>query len=109
LAGFEEKKDELTALGVSVVAGSVDPIDKAREVAAALSFPMAYGVLRQTADLFGAWWEDRRSIIQPSEFLIGKDGRIVASSYSAGPLGRFTAMDVISLVKFHEARKQAGT
>ncbi len=107
MAGFEEQKSELAALRVSVLAGSVDPIDKAREVAAEFSFPVAYGVPRQTADRVGAWWEDRRSIIQPSEFLIGEDGRVVDSSYSAGPLGRFTAADVISHVKFHEARKQA--
>ena len=51
MAGFEKLKPELDALGVKIVAASVDPLDKAQEVAAGLSFPVAYGVTRATADL----------------------------------------------------------
>ena len=67
MAGFEKIKPELDALGVKIVAASVDPIDKAKEVAAELSFPVGYGVTRAMADQLGAWWEERRSIIQPAE------------------------------------------
>jgi peroxiredoxin len=105
LAGFERQKKELDALGVKVFAASVDPIDKAKEVAAELSFPVGYGVTREAADKLGSWWEDRRGFIQPSEFIVGADGRIVASSYSAGPLGRFDAEDVVKLIKFYDSRK----
>lgn len=55
----------------------------------------------------GAWWMDARSIIQPAEFVIGEDGKVVASSYSAGPLGRMDAADVVKLIKFYEARAKA--
>lgn len=105
MAGFERQKKELDALGVKVTAASVDPIDKAKEVAADLSFPIGYGVTREIADTLGSWWEDRRSFIQPSEFIVGADGKIVASSYSAGPLGRFDAEDVVKLIKFYDSRK----
>jgi peroxiredoxin len=105
LVGFEKVKQELDALGAKVVAASVDPIDKAREVASELSFGVGYGVTREIADKLGAWWEDRRNIIQPSEFIVGADGKVIVSSYSDGPLGRIDATDVIKLIKFYESRK----
>jgi peroxiredoxin len=105
LAGFEKTKPELDALGVKIVAASVDPLDKAQEVAAGLSFPVAYGVTRAMADQLGAWWEERRSIIQPSEYVVGADGKVRASTYSSGPIGRVDAGDVVKLVTFYD--KQA--
>lgn len=105
MAGFEKIKPELDALGVKVVAASVDPIDKAREVAAELSFPVGYGVTRAMADQLGSWWEERRSIIQPSEFLVAADGKVRASTYSSGPIGRVEPSDVVKLVNFYD--KQA--
>jgi len=105
LAGFEQHKNELDALGVKVVAASIDPIDKAKLVADEVSFPVGYGVTRAMADQLGSWWEDRRSIIQPSEFLVAADGKVRASSYSSGPIGRIDPADVIRLVNFYD--KQA--
>jgi peroxiredoxin len=105
LAGFEKIKPELDALGVKIVAASVDPIDKAKEVAAELSFPVGYGVTRAMADQLGSWWEERRSIIQPSEFLVAADGKVRASTYSSGPIGRVEPSDVVKLVNFYD--KQA--
>ena len=55
-------------LHTTVVAGSVDQGEKAAEVAEEVSFPVAEGVNREIADTLGSWWEDRREIIQPSEF-----------------------------------------
>jgi len=105
LAGFEKARQDLEAVGAKVVAASIDPLDKAKEVAAELSFPVAYGVTRETADRIGAWWEDRRGIVQPSEFVVGASGKVMASSYSSGPIGRIEASDVVKLINFHE--KQA--
>ena len=105
MVGFEKIKQELDALGAKIVAASVDPIDKAREVAAEVSFPVGYGVTREMADMLGAWWEDRRSIIQPSEFIVGADGKVVVSSYSDGPLGRIDGADAVRLIRFYESRK----
>ena len=104
MVGFEKLKGELDALGAKVFAASVDPIDKAREVAAEVSFPVGYGVTREIAGKLGSWWEDRRSIIQPSEFVLGADGKILASSYSDGPIGRIDAADVIKMINFREAQ-----
>ncbi len=104
MAGYEAKRDELAALSVSVYAASVDTSEKAQEVANDVSFPIAQGVTRDTADRIGAWWDDRRGIVQPSEFVIRRDGTILQSSYSDGPLARTQAEDVCRLVNFLKSR-----
>jgi peroxiredoxin len=104
LAGFEKQRKELEAVGAKVVVASVDPLDKAKEVAAEVSWPVAYGVTRDTAGKLGAWWEERRGIVQPAEFIVGRDGKVIASSYSSGPLGRIDAADVVKLINFYEAQ-----
>ena len=96
---------ELESVDANVVAASVDNIDKAKEVEDEVSFPVAHSVTREIADSLGSWWEERRGIIQPSEFIVGEDGKIVTSSYSSGPIGRFDATDVIRLIAFYESRK----
>ena len=106
MVGFEKLKSELAAVGASVFAASVDPQDKAQLVAAEVSFPVGYGVTRAQSDALGSWWEDRRSIIQPSEFIIGANGEVVTSSYSSGPIGRIDAADVIKLINFRESQKK---
>jgi peroxiredoxin len=105
LGGFSARKAELDGLGVAVVAASVDPIDKAREVADEVGLPIGYGVRREVATVLGSWWEERRQIIQPSEFVLNAEGRVLASSYSDGPLGRLDAEDVVRFVTFLESRK----
>ena len=105
MAGFDKELAALDTIGAKVVAASVDAIDKAKEVAGEVSFPVAHGVTREMADALGSWWEDRRGIIQPSEFIVGEDGKIVTSSYSSGPIGRFDAADVVKMINFYESRK----
>ena len=96
----------MDALGVKVVAASIDPLDKAKEVAAELSFPVAYGVTRAMADRIGAWWEDRRGIIQPSEFVLDAAGKVRSATYSSGPIGRVDAADVVKLINFYDKQVQ---
>ena len=74
----------------------------AKEVAAELSFPVAYGVTHAQAEQLGAWWEERRGIIQPSEFLLTADGKVRSATYSSGPIGRVDAADVVKLVTFYD-------
>jgi peroxiredoxin len=98
--------DELASLGASVFAASVDPLDKAREVSAEASFPIGYAVTRDVASALGSWWEERRGIIQPSEFILGAGGKVLASSYSDGPLGRIDAADVVRWIRHREKQSQ---
>ena len=104
MVGFAENKAELDNLGISVVAASIDTEDKSKEVADEVNFPVGEGVSREIADALGSWWEDRRSIIQPSEFILGPDNKVIASSYSDGPLGRMQADDMVKLIGFYESR-----
>ena len=106
MVGYEKLKPELDALGAEVVAASVDPIDKAGDVAAEVSFPIGYGVTRADAEKLDSWWEERRSIIQPSEFIVDAEGKVLASSYSDGPLGRIDAADAIKMINFRESQKK---
>ena len=105
MVGFEKERETLEGMGVRIVAASVDPLDKAEEVANEVGFPVGFGVTRDVADKLGSWWEDRRSIVQPSEFLLDADDKVVVSSYSDGPLGRLEAADLVKLVNFYESRK----
>ena len=105
MGGFEDHLNELEKLDARVFAASVDPEDKAAEVAGELSYAVAYGVTRAQADRLGSWWEDRRSIIQPSEFIIGGDGNVLAATYSTGPIGRMAADDVVRYITMLESRK----
>lgn len=104
MVGFAQQKPELDKLGASVVAASVDPVEKAKEVADEVNFPVGHGVTRDVASALGSWWEDRRQIIQPSEFVLGADNKVVVSSYSDGPLGRIEGPDVVKLINFYESR-----
>ena len=106
MAGFAKLYPDLQALGVGVLAASVDPLDKAKEVAAALRFPIAYGVTRAQADAIGAWWEERRSIVQPAEFLLDAQGKVVSSTYSSGPIGRLDPADVVKHIQFRDQQAQ---
>jgi alkyl hydroperoxide reductase subunit AhpC len=105
LADFERESEELATLGAKVYAASVDDVDKASESASNLSYPMAHGITRADADKIGAWWEDRRGIIQPSEFIVGADGKVVSSTYSSGPVGRLLATDAVKIINMYESRK----
>ncbi len=106
MVGFENEKKGLEALGTKVIAVSVDPEDKAKEVADEVSVPVAFGATRADGDAVGAWWGEPQNIIQPAEFVIGDDGKVVISSYSSGPIGRLDADDVVKLVDFYEKRKK---
>ena len=95
----------MASLDAKVYAASVDDIDDASKIASNLSYPVGYGVTRANADALGSWWEDRRSIIQPSEFILGPDGKVILSTYSSGPIGRMLATDAVKMINMYESRK----
>ena len=103
MVGYAEHKDEFDKLGIKVFAASVDDLEKAQEVADEVNFPVGHGVTREMADALGSYWEDRRGIVQPSEFVVKADGTVAACSYSDGPLGRIDAGDVVKMVNFYDS------
>ena len=77
----------------------MDSQEKTAEVAQPLSFPVAYGMTRADGDAIGAWWEERRDHIQPSEFVL-RGGRVLASTYSNSPVGRMDPAETLTLLQF---------
>lgn len=87
-----------------MIAISVDPEEDAQKVADEVSFPVAHSATKEDADAVRAWWGEPRKIIQPSEFIVGADGIIMASSYSSGPLARIDGADVVRWLTRRESR-----
>ena len=84
----------------------MDDQEKTAEVAADLSFPVAHGVTRADADAIGAWWEPRRDHIQPSEFLLTGEGRVLGSAYSNLPIGRMDPQETLTLLRMVASRRK---
>ena len=94
--------------GLRLIAASTDPIDKATETVKehALGFPVGYALpLKETAATLGAFYEQKRGILQATGFVIKPDWTIAVSQYSSGPIGRLVWQDVLGLVQFY--KKQA--
>jgi len=66
---------------------------------------VAYGVTRQQADALGAWWDDRRDFIQPTEFMLTRKGKVMFSTYSNAPVGRLDPAETLTLIKFLNAQR----
>jgi hypothetical protein len=82
-------------------------LDKTKELVEKLgvTFPVAYGLDYQAVcEKTGAYFESERKIIQPACFLIRPDKTIEVAAYSSGPVGRFVAKDVLTIVKFYKSR-----
>ena len=105
MADFQSRLADLEKLGASVVAASVDNEADTRQLIDKLqvTFPVAYGIDgKRICEATGAYWEEKRQIVQASAFLLRPDGRIVHAVYSTGPIGRFVAADVLRAVEFQQ-------
>jgi peroxiredoxin len=103
LAGVQAGLEKLAEAGVSAVALSTDPLERAEEMVSrcALAFPVGYGLpLVPTAATLGAFYEERRGILHATGFLLRRDGTIAVASYSSGAIGRLVADDVLRLVQY---------
>jgi alkyl hydroperoxide reductase subunit AhpC len=108
LAGFEERREAFKELGVSFIAATVDSQEETAKVAEPLGFPVAYGVTREQGDAIGAWWDERRDHIQPSEFLLTKSGKVMMSTYSNSPIGRMDPAETLTLISYLNAQRAKG-
>ena len=70
-----------------------------------LKFPVAYGVTEANSEKLGAFWEGKRGIIQPSEFVFMKDGEILSATYSTGPIGRINPDIILRFVPYHRKNR----
>lgn len=93
---------------MSLFAATVDSEEDTAAVAADLGFPVAHGVTRAIGDTIGAFWEERRDFIQPSEFLLTQSGRVMSSTYSSSPVGRMDPEETLFLTRILAQRAKQG-
>ena len=108
MAAFDRAQDKLQADGIHAIAASTDPQDKAAETVGELGLvmPVGYGLpLKETADMLGAFYEERRGILNATGFVVKPDRTIAVAQYSSGPIGRLVWQDVLSFIQHY--KKQA--
>lgn len=107
LAEFGAEKPALDALGVKVVALSVD--DEAAGAALVakqgLGFPVGHDADADAiATATGAFTNAAPHYLQPTAFILGQDGLVMAAVYSTQAVGRLRATEVIKFVEFMKSR-----
>ena len=90
---------------MSLIAGAVDSFEDTQTVAQPLNFPVAYGVTRDVGNALGAWWDERRNFIQPSEFVLNQQGKVLFSTYSNSPVGRMDPAETLTLITYLNSLK----
>jgi alkyl hydroperoxide reductase subunit AhpC len=104
LVDFAVHAGPLIELGVRVAAASVDPIDNVRRLKEGLrvGFPM-YAEVDAVAvsSATGAHMHTgKKTYLHATGFLVDPEGMIINAVYSTGPIGRFTASEILRKVRF---------
>jgi peroxiredoxin len=103
LAGYAAEKASLDALGVKVVALSVD--DEATSAATVakhhLQFPVGHSANADAvAAETGAFVNANPRYLQPAGFVLAPDGTVKAAVYATSAIGRMLAKDVAGFVGY---------
>ena len=103
LSAFQRAHDGLAALGVSVVALSVDDEATTQNLISkhGLQFPVGHSAdADAVAAITGAFVNPDPGYLQSTGFVLDPGGRVVLSVYSSGAIGRLVPQDVIGLVRY---------
>ena len=103
LAGFAAEKGALDALGLKVIALSVD--DEATSAATVaknhLQFPVGHSANADAvAAATGAFVNASPHFLQPTGFVLAPDGSVKAAVYATSAIGRMLATDVAGFVGY---------
>jgi len=99
--------EQFHQLGIDLFAVSVDSQEDARAVKQEeeIDFPIIYGMdCVPEAEKIGAYYDKEKQFFHATNFLL-RDGRIVQSTYSSGPIGRMQAEHVAGVVKFYQSQE----
>jgi peroxiredoxin len=110
LADYQSQIDAFKQENVDIIALSVDPSDKAKEIVEQqnLKFPVAYGLgVPRDAEKIGAFWEEGRKIFHATNFILDSDKKVVAASYSTSPIGRIVSADALGYIQFLKKGKHS--
>ena len=108
LADFQALLKDFESEQIKVIAASVDPIEKAKEFVEKIgvTYPVGYGLhAEEISRVTGAFYEKERKFLHATGFVIRPDKTIANACYSSGPIGRLTARDTLSLIKFYKSKK----
>jgi alkyl hydroperoxide reductase subunit AhpC len=108
LADFQSSYKEFESEGITIVAASVDSVEKTKETVqkGGITFAVGYGlVAEEVSKTTGAYYEPAKKFLHATGFIIRPDNRVSVACYSTGPVGRFTAKDVLNLIRFYKSRR----
>lgn len=105
MVDFDLNASLLTELGVKVFAASVDSGEETKTLVDGLRLSyvtVGHGLdAAAVAQATGAKMQSGdRTFLHATGFLLDPDGKVNTSVYSSGPIGRFTANDVMKKVRF---------
>lgn len=103
LAGFSRAADTFAALGIKVVALSVD--DEATSAALVdkhhLGFPVGHSAdADKVAAATGAYTNDDPHHLQSTGFVLAPDGTVITAVYASGAIGTLVADDVAGMIGY---------
>jgi peroxiredoxin len=109
LADFDTNAALLKQLGVTVVSASVDSLAETVDLVTGLRLHYVKALAEldgpAVAESTGAFLQTgERTFLHATGFLLNPTGAIANAVYSTGPIGRFTANDVLKKVAFEQAR-----
>lgn len=109
LADFQSLIKEFESEQIAVIAGSVDPVEKARETVEklGLTYPVWYGMdAEEVSRITGTYYDIDKKFVHATGFLTRPDKTIEVACYSSGPIGRFVPQDVLKLVRFYKSKNK---
>lgn len=110
MADFQFLADQFADKGVAIYALCTDPLEKAQVTVERqkIAFPVLYGMDGPaTAETLGAWYEERRNIVQPAAFILNPAHNIAVMSYSSGAVGRLMAEESLRIITTFQKRAAA--
>lgn len=93
---------------MNILAASVDGRDEAQKTVhdLGLSFPVAHGLNpEETARTLGGYLDQEKQFLHPAGFVIRPSGTIEVACFSSGPIGRLSAGNVLSMVKYYKQNR----
>jgi peroxiredoxin len=111
LADFQGSVQELKSEGINVIAASVDPIEKAREMIDrhGLTYPVGYGLIaEEISRITGAYYDKEEKYLHATGFLLRPDKTILIACYTSGAIGRLVSKDVLQLVRYFKGGGRGG-
>lgn len=103
LRAFQRAQDRLAAIGVRVIALSVDdePATRALIDRHGLTFPVGHSAdARALRDALGAFVSGEPAYLESTGFVLDPHGRVVVSVYSSGAIGRLVPDDVAGFIRY---------